>query len=282
MEPFAPGVLHPTDFTEASEVAFAHALAISLAQKARLTLLNAHSDSPSVEDWQKFPSVRQTLERWGVLEKGSARRDVFDQLSVKVKKVSVDDSPADAISGYLGENPNDLIVLSTSQSEGLPLFMRDSVAQKVHRESGIDALFVPEGVRGFVSPEDGSLSLHRILVPVDHTPSPKPALDAAGWTAHWLGDAPGEIRLFHVGGDFPEVDVSSMPELPEGYQVTRATGEGDPVEEILAEAKRFDADLIVMSTDGRDGFLDLFRGSHSERVVRGAPCAVAAIDARPV
>jgi nucleotide-binding universal stress UspA family protein len=279
MEPFAPGVLHPTDFTEASHLAFAHALAISLAQKARLTLINAHSDSPTVEDWQKFPSVRGTLERWGLLEAGSDRSEVFEQLSVKVKKVSVDDSPAAAIAGYLGKNPNDLIVLSTSRGEGLPVFLRDSIAQKVHRASGIDALFVPEGVKGFVSPEDGALSLHRILVPVDHTPSPKPALDAAGWAAHWLGDAPGEIRLFHVGADFPEVDESTMPDLPAGFELTRATGTGDPVDAILAEAERFEADLVVMSTDGRDGFLDLFRGSHSERVVRGAPCAVAAIDA---
>jgi len=49
------------------------------------------------------------------------------------------------------------------------------------------------------------------------------------------------------------------------------------VEEILAAAREFDADMVMMSTDGRDGFLDIFRGSHAERVVRGAPCPVAAI-----
>ncbi len=279
MEPFAPGVLHPTDFSEASRVAFAHALAIALARQARLTLLNAHSDTPSVEDWQRFPSVRATLESWGLLEPGSSRHDVFGKLAIKIKKVSVDDSPAGAISGYLRDNPNDLLVLSTSQAEGLPVFLRGSVALDVQRESGVDALFVPEGIRGFVSPDDGSLSLHRILVPVDHTPSPLPALDSAGRAAHWLGDGPGEIRIFHVGDDFPEVDTSILPELPDGYEVTRATGRGDPVDAILAEARSMDADLIVMSTDGRDGFLDLFRGSHSERVVRRAPCVVAAIDA---
>ena len=32
------------------------------------------------------------------------------------------------------------------------------------------------------------------------------------------------------------------------------------------------AGLIVMSTDGRNGFLDALRGSHSERVLRQAPC----------
>ena len=35
--------------------------------------------------------------------------------------------------------------------------------------------------------------------------------------------------------------------------------------------------LIVMSTDGRHGFLDTLRGSHSERVLRRTPCPLLAI-----
>jgi nucleotide-binding universal stress UspA family protein len=46
---------------------------------------------------------------------------------------------------------------------------------------------------------------------------------------------------------------------------------------ILAMARELDSDLIVMTSDGRDSFLDRFQGSHAERVVRGAPCPVAAI-----
>jgi nucleotide-binding universal stress UspA family protein len=37
--------------------------------------------------------------------------------------------------------------------------------------------------------------------------------------------------------------------------------------------------LIVMSTDGRNGFLDALRGSHSERVLRRIPCPLLAIPA---
>jgi nucleotide-binding universal stress UspA family protein len=35
--------------------------------------------------------------------------------------------------------------------------------------------------------------------------------------------------------------------------------------------------LIVMCTDGRNGFLDALRGSHSERVLRQSPCPLLAI-----
>jgi hypothetical protein len=37
--------------------------------------------------------------------------------------------------------------------------------------------------------------------------------------------------------------------------------------------------LIVMATDGRNGFLDALRGSHSERVLRRTPCPLLAIPA---
>jgi nucleotide-binding universal stress UspA family protein len=41
---------------------------------------------------------------------------------------------------------------------------------------------------------------------------------------------------------------------------------------IVDAASKEAVDLIVMSTDGRNGFLDALRGSHSERVLRNAPC----------
>jgi hypothetical protein len=34
-----------------------------------------------------------------------------------------------------------------------------------------------------------------------------------------------------------------------------------------------------MSTDGRNGFLDAFRGTHSERVLRRTPCPLLGIPA---
>ena len=52
---------------------------------------------------------------------------------------------------------------------------------------------------------------------------------------------------------------------------------GNVIDAILETARTEDADLIVMATDGRDGFLDAFRGSHSERVLRQAPCPLLAI-----
>ncbi len=49
---------------------------------------------------------------------------------------------------------------------------------------------------------------------------------------------------------------------------------GEPAHVILQTAKSINADLIVMTTDGPDGFLDGLRGSTSERVLNGANCPV--------
>ena len=40
------------------------------------------------------------------------------------------------------------------------------------------------------------------------------------------------------------------------------------IDGIVKTARENEVDLIVMSTDGRNGFLDGLRGSHSERVLR--------------
>ena len=54
---------------------------------------------------------------------------------------------------------------------------------------------------------------------------------------------------------------------------------GDVIDTIVQTASDMATDLIVMSTDGRNGFLDALRGSHSERVLRRTPCPLLAIPA---
>ena len=65
----------------------------------------------------------------------------------------------------------------------------------------------------------------------------------------------------------------------DGWRWDRITKAGDVIETIVATARGTRADLIVMTTDGRNGFLDALRGTHSERVLRAAPCPLLAIPA---
>jgi nucleotide-binding universal stress UspA family protein len=68
------------------------------------------------------------------------------------------------------------------------------------------------------------------------------------------------------------------PDVPV-WTWTAATGKGNVIDGVVEMAREAKADLIVMTTDGRDGFLDALRGSHSERVLSRVSCPVLAIPA---
>src|SRR6266404_9426488 len=61
-------ILHSSDFSEASLIAFAHALKAALIGKSKLTLIHVSDDEI---DGTEFPGVRETLERWKLLPPGS-------------------------------------------------------------------------------------------------------------------------------------------------------------------------------------------------------------------
>jgi nucleotide-binding universal stress UspA family protein len=71
----------------------------------------------------------------------------------------------------------------------------------------------------------------------------------------------------------PKLHFSDMP----GWRWDKVTKQGDVVDVICRTAEEIKADLIVMTTEGRHGFLDALRGSHSERVLHKAPCPLLAI-----
>ena len=61
---------------------------------------------------------------------------------------------------------------------------------------------------------------------------------------------------------------------PRGVPVTPKVVEGRVVGELLARARSWPADLIVMGTHGRGGFERWVLGSVTEKVLRQAPCPV--------
>jgi len=268
-------VFHPSDFTPASYVAFAHALKAALSAKATLTVLHVSRDSG--EQWTDFPGTREVLERWGLLPKNSYRSAVLS-LGINVKKVQAFHSdPVESVTSYLAQHNADLIVLATDQNKGMVQWLSKSVATSVARQSHLMTLFIPKGVDGFVSMKDGSISLNNILIPVASAPPAQPAIHAAVRMASRLQCASGVFTLLHVGeqGDMPDVDC---PELP-GCRWNKVTNSGEVIDVIHQVARETKADLLVMSTEGRNGFLDALRGSHSERVLRQSQCPVLAIPA---
>src|SRR6185503_14620997 len=159
----------------------------------------------------------------------------------------------------------DLIVLATSDHSGRVRWLGKSVSQPIARTAWQMTLFIPANSKGFVSPEDGSVSVRRILVPIAKSPHAQPAVNAAARLVQQMNCPEGDFRLLHVG------DSHSMPAVQcppvEGWTWSKDFRSGDVIQNIVAAARDSQADLIVMSTDGRNEFLDSLRGSHSERVL---------------
>jgi nucleotide-binding universal stress UspA family protein len=273
--PILQQIFHPSDFTPASEVAFVHALKASLLAKAELTILHV---SPKHElEWTEFPGVRSTLERWGLLPTHSAQADVA-KLGINIKKVQAKhDDPVESVTAYLGTHNTDLIVLGTDQHKGRVLWLNQSIAGPIARKSRQMTLFIPKGVDGFVSARDGSVSLTSILIPVAVTPAAQPAVQAAARMASRLHCPEGVFTLVHIGekADMPQLQ---LPEIS-GWRWSTEIRTGDIVEGIIETASAVNAGLIVVTTEGRNGFLDALRGSHSERILQRSPCPLLAIPA---
>jgi len=276
--PLVGSVLHLTDFSPASERAFAHALAIALLRQTDFTILHVSPKKESDIEWTRFPAVRATLQRWGLLEAGSPQSAVFDEFQVRVKKVTVRSRhPVLTAARFLDRETSDLIVLATEGREGPSRWIKRSSAEAMARWSRTMTLFVPaKAKRGFVSPADGELTLKNILVPVDRKPDCAAALEHARRAAEILGDGDATITLLHVGDSRSPV---SAPDDGPRWTWQAERRQGEPVAEILSAADKHIADLIVMATDGPDGVLDALRGSTTEQVLRQAPCPLLAVPA---
>jgi len=231
--PILRNIFHPSDFTPASEAAFAHALRTALMAQASLTILHVSSDRDT--EWMEFPGVRAALERWGLLPMNSRRSDVAT-LGINVKKVqAVHPDPIESVTSYLTEHATDLIVLATDQSKsGLPWFSK-SVAVPVALESRQMTLFIPKGAAGFVSSHDGSISLTNILIPVTSTPPGQAALQAAVRMAYRLNCPAGVFTVLHIREEenMPDLHYSDLP----GWRWNRITKHGDVVDVICGTAE---------------------------------------------
>jgi nucleotide-binding universal stress UspA family protein len=139
-----------------------------------------------------------------------------------------------------------------------------------------------------------------VLVAVDFTDGSRAALDLAGLLSHRQG---ARLLALHVAAPFmtyeplpafpaaPPLDPERLRKIEEDLrQFVTPPGskhplaevmvrEGDPADEILAEASGSGIDLVVLGTHGRRGFERFMLGSVTERVARRAECSVLGVPA---
>jgi nucleotide-binding universal stress UspA family protein len=141
------------------------------------------------------------------------------------------------------------------------------------------------------------IAIKKILFPTDFSETSKYAMNYA---IEFAKEFNAELKIVHVIFDesqivafyLPQVTFQNLdleleesakkqledfikeyPELQEVKYTTKLL-KGTPFVEIIDEAKKFEADMIVIGTHGRSGLEHVLFGSTAEKVVRKSPCPV--------
>jgi nucleotide-binding universal stress UspA family protein len=145
-----------------------------------------------------------------------------------------------------------------------------------------------------LDPNAKSLRIGRILVPTDFSEESKAAIRYATRLAERFGasihlsyviDSLGELKDLEWVAWNAKIEDATMvlrrklaalanEEIEELVPVYPHVVSGRPDEEIIALARAFFCDLIIISTHGRRGVSHALIGSVAERVVRHAHCPV--------
>ncbi len=267
-------ILHPTDLSRESEVPFVHALKIALQAKGRLEVIHV-DPHPEYLHWNQYPHVRETLGKWGFLPEHASFKEL-QRLGLGVRKVNITGSnPVTSILAELSLIPEDLMVLGTHGRSGIDRLIHGEVGSKLSRLSRTMSLFFPVGCDGFVDRQSGDAAISRVVVPIDGYLDPRPALEATHQLATLLEVERLTISLLHVGKSSAALSNLELP-LP-GISWETDLRAGEVIPEIVAAAEDPSADLIALTTAGRHGFLDMLRGSTTERLLQQARCPVLAV-----
>lgn len=267
-------IVLPTDFSHGSEVTFAHALRIVLGTKGQLEILHVDREQKRV-DWDSYPGIRETLCRWNVLPPDAQRSDV-GKLGVHISKSAAKGvETAASVLEHLERRDADLVIMATHRREGIDRWLHGNLAQNISNRAQAAALFIPYDVDGFVDLATGEVSLKSILIPIDSRPNPQSAVDAVAALVEAIAPNSVEITLLHIG-DPAQMPAPTLP-TSEKCNWIWENRVGNVVDSIGEYASENDSDLIVMTTDGRDGFLDAIRGTTTERVLHRAACPMLSV-----
>ncbi len=257
-------ILHPTDFSPGAGSALAHALAIALASKSQLGLLQVREDEQAFfSPTQGLRQVRDLLVRWGRLGASAPYDHWENELDLSVSNMSVAARSARAgILEFLDDRPADLLVLATSAHKAQSRWLDVSTPRSVLRQARIMSLFLRDGGRGFVDRDSGALRLKKVLMPIDGTVKFIHALRRVERMRR-LASSDAVIHLFHVGERAPA--ATDERGKPLGMPVMLR--QGRVVDAILKAAGDLGVDAIAMPTAGRHGLIDALRGSTTARVL---------------
>ncbi len=284
-------ILLATDCSDCARKAEDYGFALAASWRAHLTVMTVLEFPPGLNP--DYPVNQQYLT--------DRMREASEQLAEykrRIGRTGLDVStriatglPSQEITAAAQGERSDLIVLGTRGKSGLAHVLLGSTAERVIRTGPCPVLAVHSQEAS--SSGKRAVRIERILVPVDFSDC---SLDALEYAAIVAGQEKASIHLLHVlepvsyGLDFTLVHAEERAQQHErltkrlqdlsealsvsGISATARLRGGVPVDSILDELKRSQADMIVMGTHGRRGLSHMMAGSVAESILRLTQCPV--------
>lgn len=293
-------VLVPTDGSPLSERALRYALPIAERHGAKLTLLHVAAPVLSSIAGGGAPVRDPALDtEWAAEDRRAVERiakRARKETAVQVDVVYRTGRPAQEIADFAAQEGVGLVVLCSHGRGGFERLWLGSVADALLRHLSVPTLLI-RGARGAALPEPGQALFPRALVPLDGSPRAEHALQAA---LELVADQPLALTLLSVVHPTAAMGAKSFPSLAERDLcaeyleplAVRHRGERRSVEvetavtanvgkAIVEHAKRHDASLIALATQGLGGVQRFIMGSVADKLLRTAPMPVLVVPGGP-
>jgi nucleotide-binding universal stress UspA family protein len=275
------GVVVATDFSAGAASAVARAALLPLAPGATISVI--HVLAEAIPD--RFATAVRDRAAGALADRADGLRRALAERGVDgatVEHALLTGKPHVEIVRHARARAADLVVMGRHGPAPLRDALVGSTAERVIRKGDAPVLLVKEAAGG---------AYRRALVAVDLSDASRRGIDLA---AALLPDEVREIALVHAChvafrswlGDaalddyrreLTERAARDLAALAAGLplECRVALREGDPRLEVLDQAVRERADLMVVGTHARSGVTHALVGSVAEWLVRSAPCDVA-------
>lgn len=286
-------ILVPTDGSPLSERALRYAVPLAERHGARLTLLHVAAPVLDAIAGGGAPVREPALDAaWRAEDRKAVERiakRTRKQTAVQVDVAYRSGRPAPTIAEFATTERADLVVLCTHGRGGFERLWLGSVADALLRQLTVPTLLV-RGARGVALPEPGEELFPHVLVPLDGSPRAESALDAA---IGLVGTAASAFTLLSVVHPTAAMGAKSFPSQAERDLCAsyleplavrhRAGGRSVAVETavtanvgraIVEHAKRHEASLIALATQGLGGVQRFIVGSVADKLLRTSPVPV--------
>ncbi len=290
-------ILLATDGSEQSEKAARFLARFELTPADEIIVFNAINWIPFQEDRESFYKNLAFLRREVAGKIIESAVSILGPVPAQIKKASREGFASKVILEEARESDADLIVMGARGLKGVSSFLLGSVTRSAAILSPKPVLVVKNG-----HIEAGGGASLKILLATDGSESPRAA---AGFLASMPLPAKTEIRILNVTwsavSDIPERYIIEVDELVKqeierarekeyaasGNIIRRTRAElekkfgniseairiGDPAQEIIAEARAYGADMVVVGCRGLRGIAGMM-GSVSRRVLGHVNCSV--------